>query len=74
MAITIGCCYYYCSRLLLYSYGPPVTFTTYDADWLIDCVTFEACANACCSCGIEPPSTPIKDIVDSSTTAAVASI
>ena len=36
MAITIGCCYY-CSRLLLYSYGPPITFMTCDADWLIYC-------------------------------------
>jgi hypothetical protein len=121
VAITIGCCY--CSRLLLYSYGPPVTFAACDADWVnefvcvaafdcvdvavcdwsteeelptlaswpwvwlavlawsavlawvadwsIDCVTFDACANACCGCGIAP--TPIKDIADSSSV-AVANI
>jgi hypothetical protein len=40
-------------------------------DWSIDCVTFAACANACCGCGIAP--TPIKDIAASST-AAVANI
>jgi hypothetical protein len=41
------------------------------ADWSIDCVTFAACANACCGCGIAP--TPIKDIADSSSV-AVANI
>jgi hypothetical protein len=41
------------------------------ADWSIDCVTFEACANACCGCGIAP--IPIKDIADSSSV-AVANI
>jgi hypothetical protein len=48
-----------------------VAVSSWDADWLIDWLTV-ASPNACCGCGIAPP-TPINDIADSST-AALANI
>jgi hypothetical protein len=56
VAITIGCCY--CSKLLLYSYGPPVTFTfaACDADWVneFDCVAaFDCVDEAVCDWSTE---------------------
>ena len=47
MAITIGCCYYCPRLLLLYSYDPPVTFATCDADWVnvFDCVASFDCVD-----------------------------
>jgi hypothetical protein len=54
------------------TFEPGGTLAIWRCSTSADCVTFVPCANACCGCGIAP--TPIKDIADSSSAAAIANI